>query len=809
MLNQIAMTNGRQMPSAVDAENAIIGALLIDSNAYKEIESIVKSDDFYVEKNKIIFNSIERLNSRHSVIDMVTVMQELMSLGKLDDIGGPYELSQATNAVTSSSHIKYHAEIVKEKSTARKLIELSSKIVDKSFDQSEPINETIEYFEKAITEVNTGSSENASISLAQALKLSTDKAAEIQSMREKGIDISIKTGLSELNREFNGGFRSPDLIIIGGRPSMGKALRMDAKILTVDGFVLNKDLKIGDKIASIDGKESFVTGIYPQGIVETYEIEFSDGRIIECCKDHLWEVNSSKFKNKTLVLSTLQIKDRLTKKRYKGRMSIPMYCGSFGVKKNFIINPYLIGVLIGDGSLTNGVEWCKPDIYIAEKISKMIDEKHSVKSYSDNRFSIIGTKGKNIYLNELRKLGLYNTHSYERFIPIEYMNSSREQRLELLNGLLDTDGDIDKLGSISFNSTSERLANDVQKLCWSLGYRCSIRRRKSMLNGIIMRDSFRLHISGKNQYELFSLPRKKERIKSRKVKPLTIISVKQKSICECQCISVSHERSLYITDDYIVTHNTQLGLHFAKHAALSNKHVLFVSIEMTASQLADRLLLEDDRISMYNLRTGHLSMDEWKAIDAQAGNLYNLNINIADSHNIRYINNIKSEARRMKRQNKLDILFIDYLGLIRTNMKFGTRDLEIGYITGELKNLAKELNVPVVLLSQLSRPPKGMTVKEPQLEDLRESGNIEQDADIVLFIHRPSYYDPAVTTSTGESWENKGKLIIAKYREGARNRDIIFRHDDNFKKIFDNDQQQQSLESKFKKVEYVDQSMPF
>ena len=163
----------------------------------------------------------------------------------------------------------------------------------------------------------------------------------------------------------------------------------------------------------------------------------------------------------------------------------------------------------------------------------------------------------------------------------------------------------------------------------------------------------------------------------------------------------------------------------------------------------------------------------------------------------------------MKRQNKLDILFIDYLGLIRTNMKFGTRDLEIGYITGELKNLAKELSVPVVLLSQLSRPPKGMTVKEPQLEDLRESGNIEQDADIVLFIHRPSYYDPSVTTSTGESWENKGKLIIAKYREGARNRDIIFRHDDNFKKIFDNDQQHPALESRVKKVEYVDQSMPF
>ena len=100
------MTNiGRQMPCSLEAENAIIGGLLIDSNAYKEIESIIKSDDFYLEKNRFIFSAVERLNAKHSVIDMVTVMQELMSLGKLDAIGGPYELSQATNAVTSSSHI--------------------------------------------------------------------------------------------------------------------------------------------------------------------------------------------------------------------------------------------------------------------------------------------------------------------------------------------------------------------------------------------------------------------------------------------------------------------------------------------------------------------------------------------------------------------------------------------------------------------------------------------------------------------------------------------------------------------------------
>ena len=466
----------KQMPQAVEAENAVIGALMLDSKSFQEIESVITTDDFYTEKNRILFETISNINRNRGVVDMITVMQELIRVGKLDEIGGAFAISELSTMVSSSNHIKYHAHIVKDKSIARRIITLTSVVQDKAFEQSSDIAETVEFLEKSITEVNTNTSEISSISLADAIKKSTDKAVEIQSLREKGIDISIKTGLTELNREFNGGFRAPDLIIIGGRPSMGK---------------------------------------------------------------------------------------------------------------------------------------------------------------------------------------------------------------------------------------------------------------------------------------------------------------------------------------------TQFALHFAKNAAICNKNVLFISIEMTASQLADRLILEDDRISMYNLRTGNLNNDEWEFINKRAGELYNLNINIADNHNIRYINNIKSEARRMKRKGKLDIMFIDYLGLIRTNMKFGTRDLEIGYITGELKNLAKELNIPIVLLSQLSRPPKGILVKEPMLDDLRESGNIEQDADVVLFIHRPSYYDSSVTSSNGDSWENKGKLIISKYREGARNRDIIFRHDDKFKKIFDDDQQQPALESRFKKVEYVDQSMPF
>jgi replicative DNA helicase len=230
---------------------------------------------------------------------------------------------------------------------------------------------------------------------------------------------------------------------------------------------------------------------------------------------------------------------------------------------------------------------------------------------------------------------------------------------------------------------------------------------------------------------------------------------------------------------------TQFAVHFAKYAGLSDKNTLVVSIEMTKIQLIIRMITENDKIDFYRLKTGRLTTEEWELVHNRITEISKLNLNIADDHNIRYLNNIKSLARKYSRKGKLDFLIIDYLQLIKTNAKFGTRDLEIGYITGELKNLAKELNVPIMLLAQLNRPMKGLKVTSPKLEDLRESGNIEQDADIVIFPHRPSYYDENAEDDNGKSWKNRGGLIIAKHREGERDVRVLFQHDNSFKKIFD------------------------
>lgn len=455
---------GKIQPQARELEEAVLGALMLEKQSYLEVENLLNPEDFYDPVHQVIYQAIVNLSNTRNPVDMLTVANELKRMGELSFIGGPVYISNLTDKVGSSAHISFHAQIIKQKSQARKLISISSDIQKKSFDETQDVNEIIEFFEKSFSEITSNNEGFQSLDMAAAINKAIEKASKTQADRQSGKITAIPTGLYFLDELFSGGWHSPDLIILGARPSMGK---------------------------------------------------------------------------------------------------------------------------------------------------------------------------------------------------------------------------------------------------------------------------------------------------------------------------------------------TQHALSFAKAAAKAGQDCLFISIEMNATQLVNRYLLEDDRISGYNLRVGQMDMEEWNALDKKAAELWNLPIHIADNHNIRFLNNIKSEARRLHRKGKLKIMIIDYLGLIKTNMKFSNRYLEIGHITGELKSLAKELDIPVILLSQLSRPVKGTAVRLPQLEDLRESGDIEQDADIVLFIHKPEYYKDSIKDIDLDEWRNKGLLIISKYREGSRNDAITFYHDERYKKIFDNKQQNHSYTNDF------------
>ena len=208
---------------------------------------------------------------------------------------------------------------------------------------------------------------------------------------------------------------------------------------------------------------------------------------------------------------------------------------------------------------------------------------------------------------------------------------------------------------------------------------------------------------------------------------------------------------------------TSFALNIAKYVACTaKKTVAFFSLEMSKEQLASRLLSAEALIEGTKLRTGKLNDEEWDRLIPASDILGKSELYLDDSPGIT-ITEMKSKLRRMR---KLDLVIIDYLQLMGSGRRIDNRVQEISEITRNLKILAKEMNVPVITLSQLSRASEQRTDHRPQLSDLRDSGSIEQDADIVLFLYREGYYDKNEDDSPQGTDQNSGECIVAKNRHG-------------------------------------------
>ena len=214
---------------------------------------------------------------------------------------------------------------------------------------------------------------------------------------------------------------------------------------------------------------------------------------------------------------------------------------------------------------------------------------------------------------------------------------------------------------------------------------------------------------------------------------------------------------------------TSLGLNICAHAAIrGKKKVAVFSLEMSAEQLVRRLLASEARVDQQRLTRGYLSRNDWPKLTAAAETIKQADLWIDDTPGITVME-LSAKARRLKQEHGLDLVMVDYLQLMSGGRSVSSRTEEVSSISRGLKGIAKELGVPLLVLSQLSRRPEQRgSDRRPQLSDLRESGSIEQDADVVMFIVRPSVYDP-------EADEREAQLVIAKQRNGPTGDiDLVF-----------------------------------
>ena len=216
---------------------------------------------------------------------------------------------------------------------------------------------------------------------------------------------------------------------------------------------------------------------------------------------------------------------------------------------------------------------------------------------------------------------------------------------------------------------------------------------------------------------------------------------------------------------------TAFALSLAKNIAIDQKKPMaFFSLEMADVQLANRLMSNVCSIEGKKLLNGQLSRDDWDRLDKNIGYMEEAPLFIDETEGISILE-LRTKARRLVREHKIELIMIDYLQLMTASgMKFNSRQEEVSLISRSLKGLAKELNIPVIALSQLNRGVEsrdGVEGKRPQLSDLRESGAIEQDADMVIFLHRPAYYGIYKSDDGTIDYHDKAEVIISKHRKGA------------------------------------------
>lgn len=352
--------------------------------------------------------------------------------------------------------------------------------------------------------------------------------------------------------------------VIQAATGAGKALPLDTDILTPNGFVKMRDIHVGSVVYDENGEKTNVIAEFPQSeLKQEYKITFNDGSYVICCKDHLWkyDVKSNLQHHRWKVDNIVDILHKYgLKKNRSFNIYIPVCKPIQFSKKDLFIPPYLMGALLGDGGLTqNTLTFTNVEQDIIDKVNLLVSKwgvfKHR-KNKEHIQLHFVG--GKNNLFKKYIENTFHHANSKTKFIPNEYKMSSIEDRLELIRGLIDTDGSINEKGHIKIGFVSEQLAKDLQFVLQSLGYRSkmTIGKRKGKNN------TYNLYIRGCDD-KLFSSIKHKERFKHRKVGKnhhydiLKIVSVEpldKKS--GMKCITVDSPLHTYICKDFIVTHNT-------------------------------------------------------------------------------------------------------------------------------------------------------------------------------------------------------------------------------------------------------------
>ncbi|GLC27287.1 replicative DNA helicase [Roseisolibacter agri] len=853
----------RRPPYTEEAEQAVLGAMLLDQDAILRAGEHVDDTMFYREGHRRIFRAMLSISERGAVVDPLTLSDELARRGELEASGGKDYIAFLVDAVPTAANVEYHAKIVREKATLRRLIEVSTGIVSEAFEGRRLANELLDEAEAKIFQI--GEQQNSG-NFTRIKELLWPAMEKIEAQSKAGNAVTgVATGFRDLD-EMTSGFQPSDLVIVAARPSMGKCLAHDAEILLEDGSVATiEEIHRGRRGRVLTlGKGWKFSATWPSAYVDdgmkpVFRVRTRLGRTIETTITHPFLTADGWRPLAEIGVGT--------------RVAVPRELPVFGAQPMRDAEVRLLGYLLGDGGLTGTTpRFTNTDPRVLADFRDAVTAFGGVEVTEDarpERATTLSVRGgprgsrmPNPLTGWLTALGVWGCGAREKHVPTPVFTLPREQLAVFVNRLFATDGWATVLASgqaqLGFASVSERLARQVQHLLLRFGVVASLRRRtvryrderriawqldvtdarairtfareigifgkEAALDAAVeaterrryqtnrdlipaeiweqLREATgdeswaslagRAGIAGESNVHVGTRALSRARLEAFALAlddaPLRELSGSQvywDEIVEIESVGIKQVYDLTIPETHnfvandVCVHNTAFTLNIAQHVAITEqKSVAFFSLEMSKDSLVQRMLTSEARIDAQTLRKGRLRDDDYPRLARAAGILSHAPVFIDDTPGISVLE-MRSKARRLKSDHGLDLIIVDYLQLM-TGPSAENRQQEVSQISRGLKALAKELSVPVVALSQLSRAVDSRAGAEkgrPVLSDLRESGAIEQDADLIMFLFREEVYaerengvlkDPSV--------EGKAEVIIGKQRNGPIGSVPLFFH---------------------------------
>jgi len=717
--------DGRIPPHNLNAEESLLGALLLSREAVGTVAEMgLTVSDFYKPAHQYVYDAIRGLNATGNPVDAVTVADEIRRAGLLEEIGGAELLLELQNATPAISNVSRYAKIVQDTAVLRRLIGVASEIAELAYNEPDDVAKALDEAETKVFEVAEDRVVDSVRPLGDLMPLAMDA---LQETYERGNVITgLATGYNDLD-DLLSGLQPSTLNIVGARPAMGKCVAWDTPMVCPDsGFVRTAQewYRLGAaghavNCLTLDGlgqvQSTPFAQFYDDGCKPVFEVTTRTGRSVRITAAHPLLTGAGWKALEDVVVGT--------------QIAVPSTLPVFGWSE---LPDAEIHELAVRAEQLGGVQ---PEIFTLSEacITEFLDALGVINGIFVTRCEQLSADVAHLLLRLGRR-----PHRVERWstrhggVMIFEITPSVADTLPL-----EVWDDVDK-------ERGERSWSEVNR---SAG-------QSALLNWHPYRKAPRRHVIATLAEALDS-----DVLRWWGSPAVTWDEIVEIAPCGTQQVydfNVPDTHNFVAADIFV--HNTAFGLGMAVHAAqVARVPVLVFSLEMGHAELTQRILSSEARVDSVKLRNGRLLEADWTKLGRAVGRL-EIPLYLDDNPRVTVME-IRSKARRMKSREGLGLIVIDYLQLMSGNTS-ENRQLEVSEISRGLKILARELAIPIVALSQLSRNLETRGDKRPMLADLRESGSLEQDADVVMFLYRDEVYNSESPD------KGSAEIIIAKHRSG-------------------------------------------